>query len=51
MRLPKNAGLIVLAVWLVATGLGPFLRHPIPFSATVLPLLALAAGLLLLVGR
>jgi hypothetical protein len=48
MRLPKNLGMILLAVWLILTGLLPLLRISFAGSGTVLDLLALAAGVLLL---
>ena len=41
----------LLAVWLILSGLLPFLTLTIPYRATVMPLLALAAGILLLIGR
>ena len=51
MQRGKGAGLRLLAVWLLLTGLLPFLRVDLPYRATLLPLLALAAGVLLLLGR
>jgi len=50
-RLGKNTGLLLLGVWLILSGLLPFLRVSLPHSGTLLPLLAIAAGVLLLVGR
>lgn len=41
----------LLGVWLILTGLLPFLTLTIPYRSTVMPMLALAAGILLLVGR
>ena len=40
-----------MAVWLVLTGILPFLTLTIPYRTTVMPLLALAAGILLLIGK
>ena len=51
MRLGTNVGMVLLGIWLVLTGLLPFLKNGVPHSATVLPSLALAAGVLLLLGR
>ena len=51
MKRPKNLGLLLLAVWLILTGLLPFLRVTIPHSGTLLPLLAVGAGILILLER
>jgi hypothetical protein len=51
MKLGKNTGLLLLGVWLILTGLLPFLKYNLPHSATLLPLLAVVAGVLLLIGR
>jgi hypothetical protein len=51
MRFGANLGMVLLAVWLILTGLLPFLKYGVPYSATILPLLALVAGVLLLAGR
>jgi hypothetical protein len=51
MKLPKNLGMILLAIWLILTGLIPLLKMSIPAGEYVMPLLALAAGVLLLLGR
>jgi hypothetical protein len=50
MRVTRNLGLLLLAIWLIATGLIPF----VPALASlgqVLSILAIAAGVLLLLGR
>lgn len=47
----KNLGLIVLGVWLLATGLMTLLDVSFSNSDTVLALLAVAAGLLLLLEK
>ena len=41
----------LLGVWLILTGLLPFLTLTIPYRATLMPLLAVAAGILLLLGK
>lgn len=51
VKRPKNLGLLLLAVWLILTGLLPFLRVSIPYSSTILPLLAVGAGILILLER
>jgi hypothetical protein len=43
-------GMFLLAIWLIATGLVPLLNVSFPASDLVLPLLAAAAGLLLLLS-
>jgi hypothetical protein len=51
MKSRRNWGLTLLAVWLILTGLLPNLRTSFPYQGTVLPLLALTAGVLILVER
>ena len=53
MKLPKNLGMIVLAVWLILFGLltAPFLKVNFAYSGDVLALLAIAAGVLILLQR
>jgi hypothetical protein len=45
----KNLGLLVLAVWLILSGLGGVasFAFPVPF----MPVLAVLAGVLILIGR
>jgi hypothetical protein len=45
----RSAGFIVLAVYLIAIGLAGLVRAPIPLTVTAL--LALMAGVLILLGR
>ncbi len=47
----KGLGKLLLALWLIITGLSPFLTIPIPYRGVVMPLLALAAGIFLLLER
>lgn len=49
MKLPKNLGMLLLSVWLIVTGLTAFIS--IGSLGLLLPLLAIAAGVLLLLGR
>ena len=48
----RNFGMILLAVWLILTGLLPLLNvRTTPTVNTVLAVLAIAAGLLILLRR
>ena len=49
MKLTKNLGLLVLAIYLILVGLAGFVN--IGQLRQILDLLALAAGVLLLIGR
>ena len=53
MKLPKNLGMLLLAVWLILFGLlsAPFLGFGFAHSADILALLAIAVGVLLLMQR
>lgn len=55
MRMPKsmnkNLGLLVLAIWLILSGLSQVMSIPIPSLEMVLAVLAIAAGVLLLMNR
>lgn len=44
-----SIGMILLALWLILTGLSSLVRFPIPSQA--MGILALLAGILLLIGR
>ena len=44
-------GTLLLAIWLIATGLLPLIKVSFPHSTTVLNVLAVAAGVLILLGR
>lgn len=45
----RNMGLMVLAIWLILYGLMGFVAFALP--APVMPVLALIAGILILIGR
>jgi hypothetical protein len=49
MRLTKNLGMLLLAIWLILTGLAGFVS--LGGLGIVLNLLAIAAGILILLGR
>jgi hypothetical protein len=44
-------GISLMAIWLIATGLQPLTKRRLPGSATVLNVLAVVAGVLILLGR
>ena len=44
-------GILLLAIWLIATGLLPLSKGRIPHSATILNVIAVASGVLILLGR
>lgn len=47
----NNLGLFLLGIWLILTGLLPLLNISFPSSGVILALLAIAAGVLILLGR
>lgn len=49
--LGKSLGNLCLAVWLLLTGLQSLLHFAIPQGGVILPLLAVVAGVLILVGK
>jgi hypothetical protein len=49
MRITKNIGFLLLAVWLILTGLASFV--PMGGLGVILALLAIAAGIFILLGR
>jgi hypothetical protein len=51
MRITKNLGMLLLAIWLILTGLLQVVSIPIPAIGTILAVLAVAAGVLILLGR
>ncbi len=51
MRVTKDLGILLLAIWLILTGALPVLKITFPSSALLLQLLAVAAGVLLLLKR
>jgi hypothetical protein len=50
-KLPKNLGMLLLGIWLIVTGLLQVVSIHIPAIGTILALLAIAAGVLILLGR
>lgn len=53
MKLPKNLGMLLLAIWLILFGLltAPFLKVNFAYSSDLLAVLAIAAGVLILLQR
>jgi hypothetical protein len=47
----KNWGLFLLAIWLITTGLRPFVHLTFLNLSLISALLAMAAGVLILLGR
>jgi hypothetical protein len=48
VRMTRNAGMLLLAIWLIVTGIAGFVAIPIPGVA--MGALALIAGVLILIG-
>jgi len=51
MKLTKSIGMLLLGIWLVLTGLIPLLSLSFSGLGTLMAILAIAAGLLILIGR
>jgi hypothetical protein len=51
MKLTKNLGMLLLGIWLILTGLIPLLNLSFSGLGTLMAVLALAAGVSILVGR
>ena len=51
MKLTRNIGMLLLAVWLILTGVVPLLNLSFSGLGTVMAILAIAAGVLIVVGR
>lgn len=47
----KNLGMLLLAVWLIVGGLVPLLNFTFSGLGTLMALLAIAAGVLILLGK
>lgn len=47
----KNIGMLLLALWLIVTGLVPLLKLSFNGMPIVMAILAIAAGILIAVGR
>ena len=51
MRVTRNIGMLLLAIWLILTGLIPVLNLSLSGLGTGMAVLAVAAGILIIVGR
>lgn len=51
MRLTKSLGMLLLGIWLIVTGLLQVVSIPVTGIGTILAALAIAAGVLILLGR
>ena len=49
VRFTGNPGMLVLAIWLILTGIAGVVAFVLP--SPLMPILALVAGILILVGR
>ena len=48
VRMTRSAGMLLLAIWLIVTGIAGFVAIPIP--GVVMAALALITGVLILIG-
>jgi len=51
MKVIRNLGMLLLAAWLILTGFIPLLNLSFSGLGTVMAILAIAAGVLIVVGR
>ena len=51
VRVQRNLGMVLLSIWLILTGLLALVNLSFPSQGTIMALLALAAGILILIGR
>ncbi len=51
MGITKNLGMLLLSIWLILTGLMQLVDFAIPSANIIMGLLALAAGVLILLGK
>ena len=51
MKLTRNIGMLLLAIWLILTGLIPLVNFSFSGLGTGMAILAIAAGVLILIGR
>lgn len=51
MKLPKNLGMLLLGIWLILTGLIPLLHFSYSGLGVLMAILAIGAGVLILLGR
>lgn len=51
MKVTKNLGMLLLSIWLIATGIIPLINFSFQGLGTVMAILAIAAGALIAMGR
>jgi len=51
MRVTKNLGMLLLSIWLIVNDLAMLLRFSFEGQSLIMAVLALAAGILILIGR
>lgn len=51
MKLTKNLGMLLLGIWLILEGLIPLLNLSFSGLGTLMAILAIAAGVFILLGR
>ena len=51
MKMNRNIGMLLLAIWLILTGLIPLLNFSFSGLGVLMAALAIAAGILIIVGR
>lgn len=51
MRPTRNLGMLLLGIWLILSGAVPLFHIVIPYIMTILYILAIVAGVLILLGR
>ena len=51
MKLTRNIGMLLLAAWLILTGLIPLFNFSFSGLGTVMAILAIGSGVLIVVGR
>ncbi len=51
MKVTRNIGMLLLAIWLILTGLIPLLNFSFSGLGTLMAALAIAAGILIIIGR
>jgi hypothetical protein len=49
IRVTRNVGMLLLAIWLILNGLGGI--APLPIPGVIMSVLALLAGILILIGQ
>lgn len=50
-KLTKNMGMLLLSIWLIASGLLQVVDIAIPSSGIILAVLAIASGIFILMGK